>query len=141
MPRIQGEALASFPATVQATQGAVKLGLVAGRLHLCPLRWPIVASLAVVPCVTGDLGVLRARGVGATLNPQTPTMPWLALGGTMRAQLALGRVVGLESWLGLRGLVRADTFVFGPSEKPDSTAYQVPRWSLGAGIGLTLALP
>lgn len=141
LPSIRLEAMATLPATIAASQGEVELRLTAGRLHVCPLRWPLGASLRLVPCLTGDVGVLTARGTGTTVNPQAPSMPWLALGGTVRAQLALGRNVDLESWLGLRGLARADTFVFGPPKRPDSTAYQVPSWSLGAGLGLTVALP
>ena len=49
--------------------------------------------------------------------------------------------VGLESWLGLRGLVRADTFVFASPRLASIQAYEVPQWSLGAGLGLSLALP
>ncbi|HYJ07439.1 MAG TPA: hypothetical protein VEX18_00480 [Polyangiaceae bacterium] len=137
VPSIRVQALVTLPATVRAEQGDLELRLLAGRLHVCPLRLPVGASLRIVPCLTGDVGVLRARGTGQTLNPLEPTMPWLALGGTLRAQLALGRVVALESWLGLRGLARADTFVF---SRPDLVGYQVPHWSLGAGLGLSLAL-
>jgi hypothetical protein len=141
LPSIRLEAIATLPATVQASPGDVKLGLVAGRLHVCPLRLPVVASLQLVPCLTGDLGVLSARGTGKTVNPRQPTMPWVALGGTLRAQLALGRTLGVESWLGLRGLARSDTFVFGSPDSRGLPAYQVPSWSLGAGLGLSLALP
>jgi hypothetical protein len=138
VPSIRAQALATLPATVRAEQGDLELRLLAGRLHVCPMRLPVGASLRIVPCLTGDIGVLRARGTGQTVKPLAPTMPWLALGGTLRAQLALGRVVALESWLGLRGLARADTFVF---SRPDLVGYQVPHWSLGAGLGLSLALP
>jgi hypothetical protein len=138
VPSMRAEALATLPSTVQASRGDVELRLLAGRLHVCPLRIAVGTSLRLVPCLTADLGVLRARGTGQTLDPQEPSMPWVAFGGTWRAQLALGRIVGLESWLGLRGLARADTFVF---SSPDLLAYQVPQWSLGAGLGLSLALP
>ena len=138
VPSVQAEALATLPNTVQASQGDVELRLLVGRLHLCPLRFLIGSRLRLVPCLTGDLGVLRARGTGQTVDPEERNMPWLALGSTFRAQLALGRALALESWLGLRGLARADTFVF---SSPDFLAYQVPQWSLGAGLGLSLALP
>ena len=138
VPSIQVEALATLPTTVQASLGDVALQLLVGRLHLCPLRFLVGTSLRLVPCLTGDLGVLRARGTGQTVDPEEPRMPWMALGSTLRAQLRLGRSLGLESWLGLRGLARADTFVF---SSPDFLAYQVPQWSLGAGLGLSLALP
>jgi len=137
VPQVRAELLATLPATVHASQGAVELGLVAGRLHVCPLRLPVAGSLTLVPCLSGDIGSLRARGTADTLHPRSRTMTWLALGGTARAEVALGRWVSLESWLGLRGLGRADTFVF----KPDFPAYQVPRWSLGAGLGVTARLP
>jgi hypothetical protein len=138
LAQVRAELVATLPATVQADQGAVELGLVAGRLHVCPLRLPVVGSrLSLVPCLSGDLGRLRAEGTGNTLNPRPATMTWVGLGGTARAQLALGRVVSLESWLGLRGLTRADTFVFNPG----FLAYKVPHWSLGAGLGLAASLP
>lgn len=137
VPQLRAELLATLPATVQADQGAVELRLVAGRLHVCPLRVPVTTSLSLVPCLSGDLGTLRAGGTGDTLNPRLRTMRWLGLGGTAQAQLALGRVVSLESWLGLRGLTRADRFVF----HPDFLAYRVPHWSLGAGLGVTASLP
>lgn len=138
VPRFQAEALVTLPATVRAEQGDVELQLTAARLHLCPLRFTVGQSLQLVPCLTGDAGSLRAEGTGTTLNPKTKHMLWLAVGGTARAQLALGRVVSLESWLGLRGLAGgADTFVFNPGV----LAYQVPSWSLGAGLGVTATLP
>ncbi|HXK19481.1 MAG TPA: hypothetical protein VNG33_16845 [Polyangiaceae bacterium] len=137
LPSIRAEVLATLPATVQAAQGDVKLSLVAARLHLCPLSLPVSASLRLVPCLSGDAGNLHARGAGRTANPQATGMLWLALGGTLRAQLALGQLVSVESWLGLRGLARADNFVF----HPNIPAYQVPPWSLGAGLGLGVALP
>jgi hypothetical protein len=138
VPSVQAEALATLPTTVQASRGDVELRLLVGRLHVCPLRFLVGSRLRLVPCLTGDLGVLRARGTGQTVDPEERNMPWLALGSTFRAQLALGRALGLESWLGLRGLARADRFVF---SNPDLLAYQVPQWSLGAGLGLSLALP
>ncbi len=137
VPRVQAEVLATLLATVQADQGDVELQLTAARLHLCPLRFTVGQRLQLVPCLTGDAGWLRAQGAGDTLNPRRATMPWLALGGTARAQVALGRVVSLESWLGLRGLTRADSFVF----NPNVPAYQVPHWSLGAGLGVSAILP
>lgn len=138
VPRVQAEALATLPTTVHATQGDVELQLTAARLHLCPLRFTVGHSLQLVPCLTGDAGSLRAQGTGTTLNPKTRRMLWLAVGGTARAQLALGRVLSLESWLGVRGLAGgADTFVFSPGV----LAYQVPSWSLGAGLGVTATLP
>jgi len=137
-PGIRLEVLGTLPATVHAAQGDAVLSLLAARLHVCPLRFPIGATLRVFPCVTGDLGSLSARGSGAELDQAaTKTMPWRALGGTLRAELAWGRFVSLESWLSLRGVTRADRFVF----SPDFTAYQVPNWSLGAGVGVSVSLP
>ena len=137
-PGIRLEVLGTLPATVHAAQGDAVLRLLAARLHVCPLRFPIGATLRLFPCVTGDLGSLSARGSGASLDQRaTKTMPWRALGGTLRAELALGHLVSLESWLSLRGLTRADRFVF----SPDFTAYQVPQWSLGAGLGVSVSLP
>ena len=137
-PGIRLEVLGTLPATVHAAQGDAVLRLLAARLHVCPLRFPIGATLRLFPCVTGDLGSLSASGSGASLNQHaTKTMPWRALGGTLRAELAWGHLVSLESWLSLRGLTRADRFVF----SPDFTAYQVPKWSLGAGLGVSVSLP
>ena len=137
-PGIRLEVLGTLPATVHAAQGDAVLRLLAARLHVCPLRFPIGAALRLFPCVTGDLGSLSASGSGASLNQHaTKTMPWRALGGTLRAELAWGHLVSLESWLSLRGLTRADRFVF----SPDFTAYQVPKWSLGAGLGVSVSLP
>ncbi len=137
LPRIHAEVIATLPATEHADQGDVRLQLLAGRLHLCPIRVPLGKAAQLVPCLTGDAGTLRARGTGETLNPRTRTMPWLGLGGTVRAQLALGSAFSLESWLGVRGLARGDTFIF----NPDSVAYEVPNWSVGAGLGLAITLP
>jgi len=137
-PGIRLEVLGTLPATVHAAQGDAVLKLLAARLHVCPLRFPIGATLRLFPCVTGDLGSLSARGSGASLDQRaTKTMPWRALGGTLHAELALGHLVSLESWLSLRGLTRVDRFVF----SPDFTAYQVPQWSLGAGAGVSVSLP
>jgi hypothetical protein len=147
-PRATLEGFATLPATEHAgALGDVELRVAAARLHLCPLQLPLTRSFRLVPCATGDLGNLWASGAGKTLNPHQKTMLWPALGGTVRAQLALGRWVSLESSLALRGLLRHDLFVFeavdgsGTPVDPDFPAYQVPAWSVGAGVGLSVALP
>jgi hypothetical protein len=136
-PRLHAELLGTLPSTVRAGQGDVELRLLAGRLHVCPVSVPVVQGLRIVPCFTGDYGDLQGRGTGLTVNSRTRNMPWLALGGTLRAQLGEPRVFSLESWLGLRGLTRADTFGFAPQ----IPAHEVPHWSLGAGLDLAITLP
>ena len=52
-------------------------------------------------------------------------------------KLDLVRAVTLEASGGLKVLARRDTFVF----RPASLVYEVPRWSLGLGLGLSLRVP
>ena len=136
-PTLQAEFFATLESSEQTPGvGEAELQLLTGRLHACPLRIPLTHRVRLLPCVTGDVGSLRARGAGEARNPNTSYMPWLALGGTLAAQVALGGRFSLHSSFAARGLNRADRFKF----NEQYTAYKVPAWSLGASVGLVLSL-
>jgi hypothetical protein len=63
-------------------------------------------------------------------------MPWIAGGLALRAEYWLGRSVALEAALGVRLLSRRDRFFL----RPGSTAYQVPRASVGAQVAAKIAI-
>jgi hypothetical protein len=136
-PALQAEVFATFERTEQAPVGGnAELQLLTGRVHACPLSVPLTSRARFSPCLTGDVGSLRARGAAEARNPETQRMPWLALGATVSSQVALGGGFTLQSALAARGLARADRFVF----REDYTAYKVPAWSLGVSLGVALAL-
>jgi hypothetical protein len=129
------EALATLPATEQASVGAAELRLAAARASACTLR--AFGAFVLVPCLSLDVGVLWATGTGEQVqNATEATMPWIAPGLTVRAEHWLAGSVALDAALGARLLTRYDEFYL----RPGSTAYQVPRGSFGGQIGLKFAI-
>jgi hypothetical protein len=136
-PSARLELLGTLNATEHAAAGDASLRLLAARAHVCPVALVPARVFRLLPCLSFDAGSLRARGTGATPNPITRHMPWLTAGVMLRAELSLGLGVSLEAEAGLRRLSRHDRFFF----RTDSTAYQVPAWSTGLGLGLAVRMP
>jgi hypothetical protein len=124
-PSLRLSLLSTATATVNAADGDATFRLLAGRLAACPFRRSLADWLRLVPCADFEVGSLRAQGGGKALNPVGKTMPWLAPGASLRAELDLSTALSLEVGAGAKWLLRRDTFVFSPS----SLVYQVPARS------------
>ncbi len=115
--------------------GLGKFQWLSARVAICPLRWRLGVS-ALRPCVELDLGQLQGRGED-TLNGQTQSLFWLAIGPAAHLEVELGRFFAIEGQLGARVLGDADTFKF----LPDTEVYEMPRISYGGLLGLVARLP
>jgi hypothetical protein len=136
-PSIAAGVFATVTSTHTTSEGEGHFRLLAGHLKTCGWRLRIAAPLRLMPCLVVEAGSLHASGGGAVINVRTPSMPWLAGGAVLRAQLDLARALALEASGGLKVLARKDRFTF----RPESLVYEVPRWSAGLGLGLSLRLP
>lgn len=126
----------------RANAGSAAFRLMAARLALCPLRLAASRRLSFAPCVELDAGALRG-GESNAPNPTARHMPWLGLGAAGRAEWALGRLVSLDAFAGLRWLSHHDRFVLVAPGNPARSAvlYDVPAWSAGFGVGAAVRLP
>jgi hypothetical protein len=135
-PGLQAAVLATSTSTYVAAGGEARFRLLAGHLKACVGRLPPGRAFRLVPCAVLEAGSLFAEGGGSAVNERQTTMPWLAGGALLRAQLDLASNLSLEGSAAIKLLARPDTFIF----RPNSLVYQVPRWSFGLGLGLTLRL-
>jgi len=129
------EALATLPRTETSSRGNAELRLATGRASVCGVR--SFAAFRLQPCLTLDVGALRALGIGDQVDNATPqTMPWIAGGLALRTEYWLGRSIAVEAALGARLLQRHDNFYL----RPGHSVYQVPAGSFGLQIGVKLAI-
>ncbi|HKY39339.1 MAG TPA: hypothetical protein VJN18_25550 [Polyangiaceae bacterium] len=136
-PSVAAGMFATTTSTHTTSEGEGQFRLFAGHVRACGWRLPIGAPFRLMPCLVVEAGSLYASGGGAVVNVRTPSMPWLAGGAVLRVQLDLARALALEASGGLKVLARRDRFVF----RPGRLVYEVPRWSAGLGLGLSLRLP
>lgn len=129
------EALAMLPRTEKGNVGDAELRLAAGRGSMCGVR--SFATLDLQPCLTVDVGALRAIGTGDQVSNATEqVMPWVAGGVALRTEYWLARSVALEAVLGARLLQRHDNFYL----RPGSSVYRVPVGSFGLQFGIKFAV-
>jgi hypothetical protein len=91
-------------------EGIANFRLAAVAADVCPLR-AASRTLEIRPCVTGELGSLRAAGT-QTPDPQQSDRGWAAVGGLLRVAVWLGSL-GLEASAGVEAPLRRDRFVLG----------------------------
>ncbi|MEI9948698.1 MAG: hypothetical protein WDO74_06870 [Pseudomonadota bacterium] len=129
------EALATLPRTENGNVGDAELRLAAGRGSICGVR--SFAAFDLQPCLTLDVGALRAIGSGDQVSNATErVMPWVAGGVALRTEYWLARSVALDAVLGARLLQRHDNFYL----RPGSSVYRVPVGSFGLQIGVKIAI-
>jgi hypothetical protein len=141
-PSLRLGALVTANGGSRSSAGSAEFRLIAARLALCPLRLAATSSFSIAPCVELDAGSLRGGAANAP-NATARQMPWLALGAGGRAAWALGQVVSLDAFAGVRALARHDHFVLVAPNDPTRSAllYDVPAWSAGFGLGASFRLP
>jgi len=129
------EALATLPRTVEGNVGDAELHLAAGRGSICGVR--SFAAFDLQPCLTLDVGALRAIGTGDQVSNATEqVMPWVAGGVALRTEYRLASSVALDAVLGARLLQRHDNFYL----RPGSSVYRVPAGSFGLQFGVKIAI-
>jgi hypothetical protein len=122
---------------VDTPLGDAQFRFLALRLSLCPTRWPARSAFGVRPCLRGDWGELRVKGLD-THNPQTRRVTWWAAGPSARLEWLPWRWAGLELEAGLVIPGRHDRFVFQPGPV---LVHQVPDVGASVGLGAVLRLP
>jgi hypothetical protein len=115
--------------------GTARFQWLAARLALSPLRFQR-GFFTLRPALELDAGSFQGRGED-TRNARTQALLWLAAGPALHLEGELGRIVSLEAQVAARALARNDQFVF----KPDTEAFDMPRVSFGAVLGLVARLP
>jgi hypothetical protein len=123
--------------TNPSPSGTAYFSLVTARFRGCVLRAALSENARLIPCLAFEVGSLSARGGGDAENPEQKSMPWLTAGAVLRAQLDLAEgVLALEGSGSLKRLLRHDRFTF----RPTSLAFEVPSYSIGAELGLSVRL-
>jgi hypothetical protein len=133
-PRLRAELMATASSVETLAAGDATFRLLTGRLSACAVQLPLARAARLVPCASFDAGSLSAEGSGSADNVATKRMPWLALGVMTRLEVDLARWASLEGFTALRRLARHDRFVF----RPETLVYDLPAWSPGMGVGLSL---
>jgi hypothetical protein len=132
-PSIRAELLVTTESGTAIDGGDATFQLVAGRLTFCPVRsWP-EGDLGVAACLLGEAGALQGSG-GSVVNAETSTMPWLAGGLGLRGEWLVSQALSLETFANGKLLHQHDRFVL----RPDLLIFDVPRISLGVGLGLAV---
>ena len=124
-----------LPRTEKGNVGDAELRLTAGRGSICGVR--SFAAFDLQPCLTLDVGALRAIGTGDQVSNATEqVMPWVAGGVALRTEYWLARSVALDVALGARLLQRHDNFYL----RPGSSVYRVPVGSFGLQFGVKIGI-
>jgi hypothetical protein len=137
-PSLRAETFVSSKGVERTARGEGSFWLWTGRLSACPVRLALAQPFRLLPCLAFDAGSLHAQGGGAATHTKKQTMPWLAGGAMLRAQLDVWRGLSLEASGSVRALARRDSFIF---SRPDSLVYAVPALSWGLAAGVSLRLP
>ena len=124
----------AFPTRAETPNGVARLQWMAGRLTGCPLRFPASGRFALRPCVLVEYGNLEASGEETERRAST-SMPWSALGGTLRGEYTVfgAFLVVLEG--GFVAPLQRDTFYFDPPS-PENVAFKVPSVGATARLGI-----
>ena len=121
----------TFARTIGYDAGSASYAWTTGALDVCPMRVPIVTTVALVPCMQLGGGIVRASGVSGA-SPKSATRPWGTVGALARLQWRLG-YLNLEAQAGVALAVLREDFGFG-----GTTAFEPDLWipfgSLGAGV-------
>jgi len=134
-PRIALAVHRSAGSTVETAAGSAHFRWTAARVSGCPVRFPVVARLAVQPCLFFDVGALEATGQ-QTYQSASANLVWYALGGVARAEYVPMAPLSISLDGGLLLPLVHDRFYFDPGGPPNTL--QLPRigFTLRAGIAV-----
>ena len=134
-PRIRAGVLWSPKHTFAGEQGAAAFGWTAAVVDLCALDVALGLGASVQPCLSAELGALRAEGVRVQ-NHQSATRRWVATG--VAADVAW-RLSGPLELVGVAAVVVPwvpDRFLVGTER-----IHEVPLVAWRAGLGLAVVWP
>jgi hypothetical protein len=134
-PSVRLSAIYAQSGATENSVGAARFRWIAGRLGVCPLRFPSprAARAGVSPCAVIDAGALVAAGERA-LDARTETRAWFAPGLVGRAELVAFDLLFLEAEGGVTIPLPSYRFYFGPR----TTIFEVPRAGAIAAVGAGL---
>jgi hypothetical protein len=117
--------------TTSSTVGSADFSWTVGRAEVCPVGafWGTVAAM---PCVRFDAGVLGATGRGVDV-PSTKSRPWLAAGALARVRWTIARPIFVEVDGAVLAPIVRDHFYFA---RPQTTVYDVPAAGAEAGAAV-----
>jgi hypothetical protein len=136
VPSFRVTASRSAVALVNARVGRATLRVTQGGLEICPLRWPLSASLALRPCAGASVGVLEAQGEGVDAVRDQRRF-WLGTAALARLMWAPLAPLAMEAEAGVVAPLVRDTFVF----EPDVVVYRAPPVAFLARMGLGVRFP
>lgn len=118
----------------KADFGTAQFRMASLTLDACPLRFG-GESVAVRPCATGIFGALEAEGRD-TVDPESDTRPYSALGGTLVVTGELDSGVGVVVSAGASFPLSRDRFEFAPV-----VFHEVPALVGAANLGISYRFP
>jgi hypothetical protein len=147
-PELRGGLLVTGSSSQKADVGNVDFNLIAGRVSACPLRGSLWRQHLVLGlCAAFDFGYLRGRGDSNVIDGKLSSMPWVAGGLSVLAEVPLSQAFRLELEAGGRRLAYHDHFTLDPdpsvmTSRPASPlrVYDVPAFSAGFAVGLGFQL-
>lgn len=119
---------------VEVQTSVATLRLTAARLQACPLAWLGESSVTLRPCGVIEAGFIDAAGT-ATADPQRVLAPWLAPGGSLRAELKLLTLLVIALDAGFVVPLFRPEFYFDP-DAPETVAFEVPPIGTSGQVGL-----
>jgi hypothetical protein len=138
-PEVRAELLVTSNGTKDVENGQVSLRLTAGRLSACPVRLRgLKGAFLLGLCATFDGGFLRGQA-SDSLRGQPNSLPWVAVGASLLAEIPVSEAFELQLLAGLKFLPGDEHFVLDadPSgSAPSIAAYDVPAYSGGFAVGI-----
>lgn len=118
--------------TVPTGVGTASFRWTIAQLDVCPLRFPLLATLGVRPCLGIEGGSLSAEG--ETTTPRSDTRLWLAARLLVRVEWVVFDTVVVDAFGGIAAPFVRDRFVFDPS----TPVYRAPAAypMFGASLGV-----
>jgi hypothetical protein len=147
-PELRGGLLVTGRSSQAADAGAVDFNLIAGHVSACPLRGSLLRQHLVLGlCATFDYGYLHGQGNSNVLDGKLSSMPWVAGGLSLLAEVPLSQAFRLELEGGGRRLAYHDRFTLDPDPSVMTSTpaqplqvYDVPAFSAGFAVGLGFQL-
>lgn len=118
-------------------EGGAQFAVTSGELDFCPLHLRLTGSVALLPCLGAEGGLLVGEGIprGRIVQKRSAQRPWGVVHQALRFQATFGHTAVLHLEAGLGEPIWQDEFVF---QTPDLTIVRIPALVPKLGIGLAL---
>jgi hypothetical protein len=114
-----------------------RFDLFAGGAELCPAQAGFGRRVRGGLCATAEAGLLRGRGIDVT-TPRWASSLWLAAGGGLSSQVALGDRWRILAAAGVQRPLVTTRFVFA---EPRMLVASTPAWLVAATVGVAALFP